>query len=77
MATLKRAGVEIHQRGLTREQIDDAERLYRTGQSPARIGQYSGVDQGTVWRQLKKRGVKIETHTAATLRPTSNRCTEI
>ncbi|MHA3019674.1 hypothetical protein ACXPWS_05315 [Mycobacterium sp. BMJ-28] len=62
-ATLKREGVEIRQRGLTDEQIDEAEKLYRDGQSLARIGQHFRVDHGTVWCQLKKRGVKMrDTH---------------
>ena len=62
-ATLKRAGVEVRQRGLNPEQIDEAEKLYRDGQSLARIGQHFSVDHGTVWHQLKKRGVKMrDTH---------------
>jgi hypothetical protein len=29
------------------------------GKSLARIGQHFGVDLGTIWRQLKKLGVKM------------------
>lgn len=62
-AVLKREGVEIRQRGLSSEQIDEAEGLYRDGWSLARIGQHFNVDHGTVWHQLKKRGVKMrDTH---------------
>ena len=62
-ATLKRAGIEIRLRGLTAGQIDEAEKLYRDGQSLARIGEHFNVDHGTVWHQLKKRGVKMrDTH---------------
>jgi hypothetical protein len=33
------------------------------GQSLAQIGAHLGVDHGTVWRQLRKRGVKMrDTH---------------
>jgi hypothetical protein len=34
-ATLKRAGIEIRQRGLTSDQIDESEKLYLEGQSLA------------------------------------------
>jgi transposase-like protein len=62
-ATLKRARVEIRQRGLTDEQIDEAVKLYAEGKSLYRIGDHCGVDHTTVWQQLKKRGVKMrDTH---------------
>lgn len=37
--------------------------MYRSGQSLAAIGVHLGVDHGTVWRQLRKHGVKMrDTH---------------
>lgn len=60
---LREAGVEIRRRSLTIEQIDDAAQLYEAGQSLAKIGTRLGVDHGTVWRALKRRGVPMrDTH---------------
>ena len=62
-ATLRREGVELRKRGLDAGQIDEAVNLYAAGNSLARIGDHFGVDHGTVWRQLRKRGVKMrDTH---------------
>jgi IS30 family transposase len=55
--------VKIRNQGLTDHQILEAAMLYRAGLSLASIGVHLGVDHGTVWRQLRKRGVKIrDTH---------------
>ena len=60
---LREQGVTIRRQGLDAEQIDEAVRLYAGGMSLAQIGEYLGVDHGTVWRQLRKRGVKMrDTH---------------
>ncbi len=58
-ATLRRAGLPQHQRGLTAEQINEAAKLYQAGQSLARIGRRFGVDAHTVRRRLLERGVTM------------------
>lgn len=60
---LREAGVKVRKQGLTDEQIDDAVKLYAEGKSLAWIGKRLRVDHGTVWRQLRKRGVRMrDTH---------------
>lgn len=60
---LREAGVKIRKQRLTDDQIDEAANLYTDGKSLAWIGKYLGVDHGTVWRQLRKRGVRMrDTH---------------
>ncbi|MGC7277025.1 helix-turn-helix domain-containing protein, partial [Mycobacteroides abscessus subsp. massiliense] len=60
---LREAGVAVRRQSLADEQIDEAVRLYIEGQSLARIGAHLDVDHGTVWRALKKQGVKMrDTH---------------
>jgi hypothetical protein len=60
---LHEAGIPIRRQGLTVEQTSEAARLYESGWSLAKIGAHLCVDHGTVWRALKKRGVKMrDTH---------------
>jgi DNA-directed RNA polymerase specialized sigma24 family protein len=55
--TLHHEGVSMRMKGLTAEQIVEAERLYRAGWPLSRIGQLMQVDTRTVHRRLKERGV--------------------
>lgn len=60
LKVLREAGVTMRNQGLRCEQIGEAQRLYEdAGWSLARIGEKFGVDHGTVWRQLRKRGVQM------------------
>lgn len=60
---LNRGGVELRQRGLTSEQIDEAVRLYGRGWSLARISEKLGVTANTVHTRLRERGVRMrDTH---------------
>lgn len=60
---IREAGISIRRQGLTNNQITEAAQLYDSGLSLAKIGARFGVDHGTVWRQLKKRGVRMrDTH---------------
>ena|ERR1700733_864808 len=60
---LRDADIPIRNQGLTEDQIAGAAQLYASGLSLAKIGVKFGVDHGTVWRALKKRGVKMrDTH---------------
>jgi DNA-directed RNA polymerase specialized sigma24 family protein len=55
--------VSIRNQGLSDDQIAEAAQHYASGLSLAKIGARFGVDHGTVWRALKKRGVKMrDTH---------------
>ncbi|WP_240743553.1 helix-turn-helix domain-containing protein [Mycobacterium paragordonae] len=54
---------KIRKQPLTDEQVAKAAQLYASGQSLATIGTHLGVDHGTVWHALKKRGVRMrDTH---------------
>ena len=60
---LRDAGIPIRNQGLSDDQIAEAEQFYASGLSLAKIGSRFGVDHGTVWRALKKQGVKMrDTH---------------
>ena len=60
---LRDAGITIRNQGLSDDQITKAAQLYDSGLSLAKIGATFNVDHGTVWRQLKKRGVIMrDTH---------------
>lgn len=48
MAHLDRSGVERRRRGLAREQVDEAAKLYGDGWSLARVGRHFGVNGETV-----------------------------
>lgn len=56
---LKGAGVHLRRTRLTPEQVIEAERLYRTGQSLGRVAARLGVDAGTVRTRLIERGVRM------------------
>ena len=56
-ATLRRAGLPQHARGLTPEQIDQAVHDSAAGESLARIARRFNVDAHTVRRRLLERGV--------------------
>lgn len=56
---LRDAGVPIRRQGLTAEQATEAARLYRAGQSLARIGERFVVSPGCVRQNLVERGVTI------------------
>ena len=56
---LKRQRVGLRKRGLDADQIDEAVKMYLSGNSVAQIGEHFGVDHGTVWRQVCRRGVKM------------------
>jgi transposase len=57
----KQHGVKTRrtERKLTAEQVDEATRLYRSGQSLAGVGTELDVSSGTVRRELLKAGVKL------------------
>ncbi|GAC1402501.1 MAG: hypothetical protein NVS4B6_27760 [Mycobacterium sp.] len=60
---LREADIPIRNQGLTDDQIADAAQLNASGLSLAKIGAQFDVDHGTVWRQLKKVGVRMrDTH---------------
>jgi DNA-directed RNA polymerase specialized sigma24 family protein len=61
---LEGVGVQLRRRGLTNTQADEAEHLYATGQSLARIAERMEVNPSSV-RALLQRGV--------TMRPASQR----
>ncbi len=63
-ATLRRAGLPQHERGLSAEQVDQAVQLYAAGESLARIGKRFDVDAHTVGRRLRENGVAIRRITA-------------
>lgn len=56
---LRDAGVPIRRQGLTAEQAKEAARLYRAGQSLARLGERFVVSPGCVRQSLVKQGVRI------------------
>lgn len=58
-ATLRRAGLPQHERGLSAEQVDQAVHLYATGESLARIGRRFEVDAHTVKSRLLERGLAM------------------
>ncbi|MDA8399652.1 MAG: hypothetical protein M0008_06335 [Actinomycetota bacterium] len=58
-ATLRRAGLPQHPRGLTPEQIEQAVGLYAAGESLARIGGRFDVDAHTVRTRLLELGVTM------------------
>ncbi len=62
-AILHRHGVQMHRRGLSPGQIDEAIRLYGLGWSLARVGKHFDVDPTTVLNRLRERGVRTrDTH---------------
>lgn len=63
-ACLDRAGVEVRRKGLTREQIDEAQRLYEESQrSLAVIANELGTTARTIHSRLRERGVAMrDTH---------------
>ena len=58
-ATLRRAGLPQHERGLSAEQIDQAVQMNAAGESLARIGKRFNVDAHTVRRRLLERQVAM------------------
>jgi hypothetical protein len=56
---LQRAGVPFRERGLTVEQMTEAERLYLKGWSLHRLAERYGRHDKTIWRNLKQRGVPM------------------
>jgi hypothetical protein len=58
-AILHRHQVPMRRRGLTDDQIDDAEHLYRQGWSLARIGNHMNVTADTVRARLLERDVTM------------------
>jgi hypothetical protein len=63
LEVLRDARVAMRNQGLSDGQIEEAERLYETGWSLARIGGKFGVDHTVVRRQLMLRGVPMrDTH---------------
>ncbi|WP_284742782.1 helix-turn-helix domain containing protein [Amycolatopsis sp. RTGN1] len=58
-AILHRHDVPMRRRGLTDDQIDDAEHLYQQGWSLARIGNHMDVTADTVRARLLERGVAM------------------
>jgi hypothetical protein len=57
---LRRAGVEIRQRRqISQEQISESVRLYESGLSLEQIGSQLGWDHNTIYRHLRKRGVRM------------------
>ncbi|WP_206306157.1 hypothetical protein [Streptomyces humi] len=56
---LKRNGVTPRWRRLTEANVDEAERLYATGLSTARVADRLKVDPETVRLRLRKRGVQM------------------
>jgi DNA-binding CsgD family transcriptional regulator len=54
-------GVEIRQRGLRADHIDQAVTLYKRGASLECIGQRLGASAGTVRKELMIRGVPMRT----------------
>jgi hypothetical protein len=50
---LKRAGVEVRQRGVPADKLDEAIRLYREGWSCRRLAKHYGCDDETVRQTLK------------------------
>ena len=63
LKVLREAGAVMRNQGLNDGQIEEAQQLYEIGWSLARVGEKFGVDHGTVWRQLVKRGVQMrDTH---------------
>lgn len=58
-AILHRHDVPMRRRGLTNEQVEDAERFYEQGWSLARIGNHMDVTADTVRKRLLERGVTM------------------
>jgi hypothetical protein len=56
---LRAAGVRLRLDGLSLEQIDHAERLYRSGLSLARVADRLGVTANTVQARLRERAVPM------------------
>ncbi|MGH4007490.1 MAG: hypothetical protein ACRDTH_04870 [Pseudonocardiaceae bacterium] len=62
-AILHRHGVDMHRRGLSPDQVDDAIRLYNSGWSLARIGERLSVNPTTVLNRLREREISTrDTH---------------
>lgn len=60
---LHRNEVPIRRRGLSREQINEAVRLYEAGWSLVRVAERIQVDATTVHNRLRERGVRMrDTH---------------
>ena len=71
-AILHRHDVPMRRRGLTDDQIDDAERLYHHGWSLARIGDRMNVTADTVRTRLLERGATMRDTHGRPQRPASN-----
>jgi transposase-like protein len=56
---LRRAGVEVKQRGIPREWLDEALRLYEDGWSCQLLAERFGCDDETVRQTLKRHGVQL------------------
>jgi hypothetical protein len=56
-AILHRHSVQMHQRGLFPDQVDDAIHLYDIGWSLAQIGEHLSVDPTMVLNRLRERGI--------------------
>jgi hypothetical protein len=54
---LRSAGVEIRQRGIPTDQLDEAIRLYQEGWSCQRLADRYKCDDETVRQSLKKQGI--------------------
>jgi hypothetical protein len=56
---LRRAGVEIRQRGIPLEKLDEAIRLYEKGWSCVRLAELYNCDDETVRQTLRRAGVRL------------------
>ena len=56
---LRRFGVEIRQRGIRTEKLDEAIRLYREGWSCWRLAKHYDCDDEPVRQTLKRAGIKL------------------
>ncbi|MDQ3764923.1 MAG: hypothetical protein M3460_26450 [Actinomycetota bacterium] len=62
-AILHRHDVDMHRRGLSPGQVDDAIHLYEAGWPLARVGEHLRVDPTTVLNRLRERGIPTrDTH---------------
>ncbi len=59
---LHRSGVTLRFQGLSNEQLEEAVRLYRVGDSCPTNGQQLGVAAGTVRRGLERSNVPLRQH---------------
>lgn len=58
MSDLDRAGVE-RRTGIIERHLEQAEQLYASGWSLAKVGKHFNVNAGTVWRAFRRAGVPM------------------